>query len=255
MSIDNANISGAAPEITRGARVLPRPPVKTLVPIESATLWRPDEARLTRKYDGEFEARELGGALFAGEWVRRKSGGCYTASDLARLAAWGEFYAVFDCLAVPGQWLGNRPLQVRQAALNDRAGAFDGQRVILAETVVDVAAALAAGAEGVCRNEWGAPYGAMLAVKRGGIWLCRVSRLGGTQAAEIERAEQTDGETFNIEHSTSNIQWKPAGRVKLGGGKIDRVRPGSLVRIEGMGLTDGGKIREPRPCREWLVKY
>jgi hypothetical protein len=225
------------------------------VPVERGKLWRADDCRLTRKYDGEFEARELGGALFAGERVRRKSGGCYTASDLARLDQFGEFYAVFDVLAVPGKWVGTLPLRTRHGELEARARAFDGQRVITAETVQDVAGALAAGAEGVCRNEWDSPYGTMLAVKRGGIWVCRVSGVNGTQSAEIERAEGVGGETFNIQHSTSNIQWKPAGRVKLGGGKIDRVRVGSLIRVEGMGLTRGGKIREPRPCREWLVKF
>jgi hypothetical protein len=44
------------------------------------------------------------------------------------------------------------------------------------------------------------------------------------------------------------------GRVKMGGGKCDQVRIGSIIRVEGLGLTDLGKIREPRACREWLVK-
>ena len=49
------------------------------------------------------------------------------------------------------------------------------------------------------------------------------------------------------------------GSVPLLGGKCDRVRVGSIIKVEGFGLTAGGKIREPRVCRDtatsWLVKY
>jgi hypothetical protein len=45
------------------------------------------------------------------------------------------------------------------------------------------------------------------------------------------------------------------GKVTLRGGKCDQVRIGSIIRVEGMGLTSVGKIRQPQPCREWIVKY
>ena len=64
---------------------------------------------------------------------------------------------------------------------------------------------------------------------------------GGTQSVEIE------------------INGQPAGRVALLGGKCDRVRVGSVLKVEGFGLTPAGRIREPRVCRDtptsWLVRF
>jgi hypothetical protein len=49
------------------------------------------------------------------------------------------------------------------------------------------------------------------------------------------------------------------GKVTLRGGKIDRVRVGSIIKIEGLELHASGVIRDPRPCMDtetsWLVKF
>ena len=59
-----------------------------------------------------------------------------------------------------------------------------------------------------------------------------------------------------IEGGTSNIE---CGHVALRGGKCDRVLVGSIVKVEGFGLTAAGMIREPRVCGDtptsWLVKF
>jgi len=77
------------------------------------------------------------------------------------------------------------------------------------------------------------------------IFLCRVCSIGGSQSVGIEVVECQSG---------GNIHPAPCF-VPLQGGKVDQVRVGTLIRVSGMGLTAAGKIREPKACREWLVKY
>jgi hypothetical protein len=69
---------------------------------------------------------------------------------------------------------------------------------------------------------------------------CRVISTGATQSVGIADAETG----------------ADRGHVTLRGGKCDRVRVGSAIKVEGMGLTAAGRIREPR-CTEkvWLVKF
>ena len=45
-----------------------------------------------------------------------------------------------------------------------------------------------------------------------------------------------------------------ATSVRFGGGKADRIHVGSIVRVESVGLTSVGKIREGKLASEWLVK-
>jgi len=105
-------------------------------------------------------------------------------------------------------------------------------------------AVLAHGGEGVCAFDWDAPWGEMWACKRLETFPCIVTEFcGGNQSARIALA--------------SNGQ--PCGGVVLRGGKIELVRIGSLIKVEGYGLTTAGMIREPRLCRDtprsWLIKY
>lgn len=102
----------------------------------------------------------------------------------------------------------------------------------------------ARGGEGVCAFDWDAPWGEMLACKRLETFLCAVTGFcGGTQSVNIALAGTG----------------KPCGHVALRGGKCDRVRVGSIIKVEGFGLTAAGCIREPRPCKDtamsWLVKF
>ena len=97
------------------------------------------------------------------------------------------------------------------------------------------------GGEGVCKKRLDATwYDAMIVAKRMDIWLCRVrGPVHGTQSVFIEDA----------------ASGQDRGRVALRGGKCDHVRPGSLIRVEAMAAHDSGKLRQPNPCRDWLVQY
>ena len=180
--------------------------------------------------------------LFAGELVKPKSGGLFTHDDFERLRLHGEFWAAFDILAIRGESVGHWPTAQRAAYMVFHAAHFDNEREILAESFHDGTAIdriLADGGEGLVRCEWSAPYGSIVAAKAGDIFLCKVTSTGGSQSVGI-----CDSNTG-----------ADRGRVKLGGGRCDQVRVGSLIRVAGMNLTDDGKIRQPTACREWLVQY
>jgi hypothetical protein len=105
-------------------------------------------------------------------------------------------------------------------------------------------AVLARGGEGIVCKDLSAPYGEMWACKRIVELLCVVTDFcGGSQAVKI--ADAATGQ--------------PRGKISLFGGKIARVRVGSILKCAGMNLTDRGLIREPRLCQDtpesWLVKF
>ena len=202
--------------------------------------------RRTRKYDGVFNVLKIAGCTVLAEHVRPKSGGFFTAEDRALLAEFGEFWAVFDVLSDTHGDLQRYHMEYRQGVLNSIARYFgqDGRRVVLAEDVgyndQTAESVIARGGEGVCRVDWAATYAdGMEVIKAAQIYVCRVTRTGATQSVGI------------VDAATGEDR----GNVKLGGGKCDQVRAGSIIRVEGMGLTDAGKIRQPVACREWLVKF
>ena len=86
-------------------------------------------------------------------------------------------------------------------------------------------------------------YDAMTACKRLEMWICRVTGIGPGQSVTI----------------CDSVTGEARGRVALRGGKIDLVRVGSVVKIEGLGLFPSGLIRDPRPCKDtetsWLLKF
>lgn len=246
----------ATPKIESSVTLAPLPvltaenpmhPQKQLLTREQFAALDPTKHLIQRKYDGEFATRQIGDVVLLGEWVRPKSGGLFTASDRALFNRDGTgdspFFAAFTVAEIGGQDYLRAPTRVRHALLN--AISIWPPGMIIAETVTDVAAVIAAGGEGACAHDWDTPWAGlagappMLVHKQGGIWLCKVTATGGTQSVEIADAETNE----------------PRGKVALRGGKCDQVRTGSLIRIEGMGLTESGKIREPQPCREWLVQY
>ena len=55
------------------------------------------------------------------------------------------------------------------------------------------------------------------------------------------------------------LSWTTGGNLPLLGGKCDRVRVGSILKIEGFGLHASGLIREPRVCKDtadsWLINF
>ena len=205
----------------------------------------------SRKIDGELATATFrsgvqgqGGveAVLACEnMVSMRSGGFYTESDRLNFDRYGSWLAVWDILSVNGVSVGNEPLRLRLAQLAALAPLFKpSDRLFMVETSQNpdfVAKCFDSGAEGVCAKDLDSGYGSMLAAKVGGVWTCRVSSVGATQSVGI------------VDAVTGQIR----GNVSLFGGKVDRVRVGSWIRIEGLGLTRDGKIREPKPAREWLV--
>ncbi len=215
-------------------------PQKRLVKLDEARRWTSRGHLIQRKYDGELAALNIGRAVIAAEFMRRPvSGHFYTKSDLEMFAKWpGGWWAaitVAECGTVPCL---NLSTEARYSMLLGLSAKFTPD-IILAETVTNVDAVMAAGAEGVCAHGWDDAWGIFDAHKAESIWTCKITRTGASQSVGI--ADAATGED--------------RGNVTLRGGKCDLVRVGSIIRVAGMGLTDAGKIRQPNPCREWLVKF
>jgi len=212
-------------------------PAKLVVPAAEGLAWGHDGYGsgywTQEKLDGVFCPTAWRGGVVAAEQMRD---GRLVAFDMLALAEVGD--------------IRRRPLKDRLTALALAADTLraDGLEVVRSASFADdgnagqfLARIWAEGGEGAVRKslagDWWTP---MAACKRAGIWLCRVvDHCGGTQSVLIADAETG----------------ADRGKVTLRGGKCEQVRPGSLIRVEGMELTAAGKIREPRPCREWLVQF
>ena len=209
-------------------------PPKILVTIEQGRAWGQDCAIYQEKLDGNFETVAMGGDVLAGESVINTD---------AREAWRGKRrFVVWDCLAINGRDIRQQPASVRWNAARDLAAKYALPVVQWSPNGGELLArVLAAGGEGVVRKDAGATYfDAMQACKRGGIWLCKVvGHCGGTQSVFIADAETG----------------ADRGKLTLRGGRCDQVRAGSLIRVEGMNLTEAGKIRQPQPAREWLIQF
>ncbi len=148
----------------------------------------------------------------------------------------GNFTA-FDCIGWQDQDVRGLALRERLAMRNELCRA--GQIPIVPE-VTDrggefLQSILTAGGEGAVFKTWDSTYFApMLAAKRLETWVCRVAGFnGGCQSVRI----------------VDNASGQARGNLPLFGGKIDRVRVGSLVKVEGFGLHRSGLVREPRICK------
>lgn len=227
-------------------------PEKTIVTLELARAWPGELCCIQIKADGEFKTHELGAfrtsVLVAGEWVTRKSGGFLTAIQSAALDLHpcGIFVA-FDVLEWDGSDISFQATLDRWNLLVACSKCFPSNWLLIESLASgkDVEAAMQARAEGCVAKMWNAPYGSMFCVKKLQTHLCTVTGMGGSQSVGI--AELVAGVLVD------------RGRVTLRGGKTDKVRVGSIIKVEGMGLTDTSKIREPRLCQDtptsWLVKF
>ena len=199
----------------------------------------PVGGRRTRKYDGCFRTGTIAGCTVLMEHVTNKSGAFLTSEDGVLLVKHGAFNAVFDIVADLTGDISRLPTANRVEVLNSIARYFPAS-TIMAETVTESAeSVIARGGEGVCWQDWSAPYGEMQVIKAASIYVCRIT--GRSTGQSVFIADAATGEA--------------RGAVALRGGKCDQVRAGSIIRVEGMGLTDAGKIRQPNPCREWLVTF
>lgn len=250
----------------RLAEVLPHTVKQIISRGEMAAIVAGGNHHVTRKYDGELCKVTVGGATILTEFMRTEiSGHFYTASDRAMFKQFPQgWHAALAVMEWRGQNVLDCPMRDHVRTLQEILGfTYPPPRIIIAETVTDIEGVFNSGGEGVCAHDWTAAWGQMACVKQSQIYLCRVTKTGGTQSVGIERI--IGAENLSVEECRQYIAlmynsgcWKTqdAGNVKLGGGACDQVIAGqSFVRIEGRGLTEKGCIREPTKCREWLVKY
>ena len=242
--------------------------------------WSGREHRITRKYDGEFVGGfkcEVSGVQIVGNAERMvwRAGARWTEQDRKNIERrtsniehrTGGFFVLTDVSHLDGTDVSRWTLRQRWAELKkvfsgEHPPGFEASKngIFLAEEFADGAAlarVIEQGGEGICAHGWEAPFGAdFYAAKHLETFRCIVTGfVEGAQSVTISEWE-------NIEHQTSNIEHRTAvarGRVPLRGNKLDRVRVGSIIKVEGMGLTPAGRIREPRVCQDtpdsWLVAY
>lgn len=247
------------------AEVLPHL-VKQLVNLVTMRNFSTVDYLKLRKYDGELcGSVKIAGATFLAEFMRTPiSGHFYTASDREMFARWpGGWWAVLTVMEIDGKNMLADSTYNRWGYCQSFSASFTPD-IILAEKVTDMEACMAAGAEGVCAHAWDAPWGTMFAHKASGIYICEVvMEIGGTQSVGIAKVMSDELTAMSGDMAAvrswlatrhSPLVTSPCGRVKLGGGKCDQVRVGSIIRVEAMGETDSGKLRQPVPCREWKVK-
>ena len=192
-------------DAARLAKVLPHPS-KEMVTLQTMRNFSARDFLIQRKMDGELDKFTVAGAEILCEWMKRKSGGFYTADDLAMFDKFPDGWrAAFTVATVHGENVLARSTRERWGILCSFESKFPPDMVLC--RMVDVPDALGA-AEGYVAHAWDAPWGNMLCVKQAQIYLCRVTRTGGTQSVGI-----CDSETG-----------QDRGNVKLGGGKCDQVR-------------------------------
>jgi hypothetical protein len=195
-------------------------PSKIIIPVPVALADWTGPGHYEVKLDGKFAIREVSGGILAGEDVR----GAFTA---------------FDCLTADGQDVRSLPLVAR---LRLRDGLCTAHGIKTVPSVSTDGAALlqrvlSAGGEGVVLKSPGSYWEPMLAAKRSIIVTCRVTAIG-------------PGQSIALADDVGDV-----GKCPAKGGAADRVRVGSLVRIEAACFTAGRKLREPKLCREWLYKF
>ena len=192
-----------------------------------------------RKYDGELCQQTVAGATILCERMRGEiSGHLYNANDRAMFITYGEWFAALTVESIEGENILDFGARMRYGVWAELLPKFP-PNMVLAETVTDVAATMASGAEGVMWTDWSATWGRFLCHKAASIYICRIAENpGGKQSVAI-----VDAET-GVDR----------GRITLRGGKIDRVQRGDLIRCEAVGEHDGKKLRQANPCRQWLKR-
>jgi ATP-dependent DNA ligase len=212
---------------------LPKPKIEP-VPLAAGLRWRGGrDYHYAEKVDGEFSIEESAGCIVAGE---RMPNGLFFAFNVAQ--AWGEnvMHRTFrERLAILDGWTAMGPAWDCPWQPHWRRPAAGNGGEFL-ETV------LARDGEGVIASHWGAPWGAMqFKCKRAETHFCRVTGLD-TIRGSAELADAATGQE--------------RGKLALRG-RFERVRVGSVLKVEAFGVTARGMLREARLDRDtpesWLV--
>jgi hypothetical protein len=194
------------------------------VPMETGLRWRVGNGwRFEEKLDGRYHVEELP----------------HATTVVGELMRGGQFFA-FDIITCNGQDL--RPLP-----LSERLTILDGMnlpRPAVGSGGAFLALVIGLGGEGVVRKRLDAPWGTPWEkCKRSQVFYCRVADLDQWTGSAI-LADSVTGE--------------PRGRVALHS-RFDRVRVGSVLKLEAYGLTVKGLLREARLDRDapgsWLVSF
>jgi hypothetical protein len=202
-------------------------PTKQIVPLAVGLAWQ-SGGLIQQKLDGRFATLANAGGELAGENV----GGVFTA---------------FDCVGWQGQDVRGAALRERLAMRNELCHA--GQIAVVPEVTERggefLESILNAGGEGAVFKSWDSTFFMpMLAAKRLETWICRVAGFNGGK------------QSVRIVDSTSGTE---RGNLPLFGGRCDRVRVGSILKVEGFGLHRSGLIREGRVCKDsetsWLIQF
>lgn len=241
-------------DVGKIGEILPHPR-KEICTLQTMRNFSAQDYLIQKKFDGIFAKREIAGAVLLGELVTSRSGAFLTASDRALIAAHGSFFAAFTVASVHGENVLTRTTRERWGILCSFVPHFPPDMVLCEQTTVPDKLTTE---EGYVAHAWGNSWGEIIAVKQSTTYLCRVTKTGGTQSVGIERI--VGGENLGAEEcrqwlaKNPQFQTAPAGNCKFGGGACDQVTAGqSFVRIEGMGLTDDNKIRQPTKARDWKL--
>lgn len=186
-----------------------------------------------QKIDGKFATMTIANSLLVGERTP-------------------DYFWPFDCLQHDGQDIRALPLIERRRALDDavsRREKMPFQDVKIRRPATGsggefLDAILANGGEGVVVKSWSGVWGdTWTKIKRSAVFYCVVTDLDGF-----------NGSAWLADVATAEKR----GKVALHG-RFQDVKIGSVLKVEGYGLTARGMIREPRLDKDtptsWLVKY
>lgn len=216
-----------------------RPTVESC-PLSTALAWRGDgEYLYQEKLDGQWHEMRIGHSVVVGELMKS-----------------GEFYA-FDVPMLDGQDIRLAPLRDRFACL-DR---FSFKRPARGSGGEFLEHVLARGGEGVVAKPWAAGFGqGWLKAKRSQVFYVVVTGKAsdGRQSVAIAHLPGPFQDMKNLPVSRRE-KLEPAGNLALRGDKFDRVRIGSILKVEAFCKNANGILREPRLDRDcpesWLAHW
>jgi hypothetical protein len=237
------------------------------VPFEAGRRWRGDADHLFQeKADGQWMPQPL---EFHGHWLVAEqmrpalaARGTVPQLDVDRPGAPcpdRARYVVHNIVGIDGEDVRHRPLRERWAELVRIARDFPPY-IRMCRTGAGgefLEAIVAEGGEGVCVHDLNAPWGAQaIKCKRSQVFYCAVTELNPwTGAARIGYLAPE----FHLSPCPDLRAEGDAGWLPLRGGKFDRVRVGSVLKVEAYGRTANGLLREARLDKDtpdsWLVRY